>query len=87
MFWSSFHKGCYAVGMAVSESGRLAGPWKHLDNLLFKKDGGHGMLFESLEKKLYFTFHQPNTPQVERPCFFEIKKAKEGYRLLKDERE
>ena len=87
MFWSSFHEGCYAVGMAVSESGKLAGPWKHLDNLLFEKDGGHGMLFESLEKKLYFTFHQPNTPQLERPCFFEIEKAKEGYCLLKDERE
>ena len=23
MFWSSFHNGCYAVGMAVSENGKL----------------------------------------------------------------
>lgn len=82
LFWSSFRAGCYAVGMAVSESGNLKGPWKHLDNLLFEKDGGHGMLFKSKEEKLYFTFHQPNTPRLERPRFFEIEKSEQGYRLV-----
>lgn len=82
LFWSSFRAGCYAVGMAVSESGKLSGPWKHLDKPLFEKDGGHGMLFKSMEEKLYFTFHQPNTPQLERPHFFEIEKDEEGYRLV-----
>lgn len=72
MFWSSFYHGCYAVGMAVSESGKVAGPWKHSDKLLFEKDGGHGMIFESLEGKRYFALHQPNGARLERPCFFEI---------------
>jgi len=74
MFWSSFHGGCYAVGIAVSESGKLAGPWRHSEKLLFKKDGGHGMLFESLEGKRYFALHQPNGARLERPRFFEIEK-------------
>lgn len=81
MFWSSFHKGCYAIGMAVSESSKLAAPWRHFNKLLFEKDGGHGMLFESIEGKLYFTLHQPNSPGLERPCFFEINNKKDGYCL------
>lgn len=81
MFWSSFHNGVYAVGMAISESGKLAGPWRHLDRLLFEKDGGHGMLFEGLDGKLYFSLHQPNVSPLERPYFFEIEKKEEGYRL------
>lgn len=82
MFWSSFLSGCYAIGMAVSESGRLVGPWKHLDTLLFEKDGGHGMLFKSMTGGIYFALHQPNSPGLERPCFFEIKKENVGYRLV-----
>ncbi len=81
LFWSSFHKGCYAVGMAVSESGKLAGPWRHLDQQLFEKDGGHGMVFESIDGKHYFTLHHPNCPGLERPCLFEINKKKDGYCL------
>lgn len=86
MFWSSFYNGVYAVGMAQSESGKLIGPWRHLEQLLFDKDGGHGMLFESLEGKLYFSLHQPNFSPAERACFFELEKAKEGYRLKENVR-
>ena len=82
MFWSSFHHGTYAVGMAVSESGKLAGPWRHLDSLLFEKDGGHGMMFETFEGKKYFVLHQPNIHPDERAHFFEVVKDVEGYRLL-----
>lgn len=83
MFWSSFHYGSYAVGMVVSESGKLEGPWRHLDSLLFKENGGHGMMFEAFDGKLYYVLHQPNNFPLERPVFFEIEKAKEGY-ILKE---
>ena len=82
MFWSSFHCGSYAVGMAVSESGTIVGPWKHLDSLLFEKNGGHGMMFKAYDGKLYFVLHQPNNSPLERPCFFEIQKTDKGYQLL-----
>ena len=82
MFWSSFRENAYAVGMAVSESGRLYGPWRHLKKLLFEKDGGHGMCFTDFDGKQYFSLHQPNCAPKERPHFFEVKKMKYGYQLL-----
>ncbi len=82
MFWSSFRENAYAVGMAVSESGRLSGPWRHLKNLLFEKDGGHGMCFTDFNGKQYFSLHQPNCALKERPYFFEIRKKEYGYELL-----
>ena len=83
LFWSSFHYGDYAVGMAVSESGKLKGPWRHLDSLLFKENGGHGMMFNAFDGKLYYVLHRPNNFPFERPCLFEIEKAEEGY-ILKE---
>lgn len=81
MFWSSFHNGAYAVGSAVSESGKLKGPWKHNSNLLFSKDGGHGMMFETFDNKKMFTLHQPNNSPQERAQFFEIEYQSGEYRL------
>ena len=75
--WSSFGKcgydGGYAVGLAVSQSGKLKGPWKHSDKPLYDEDGGHGMLFKTKEGKEIFTFHTPNNPPgAERPCFIKL---------------
>lgn len=81
MFWSSFHKGEYAVGMAVSQSGSVYGPWQHLPELLFEKNGGHGMLFDGFDGKRYFALHSPNNHPLERPCFYEIEKKDGGYCL------
>ena len=72
MIWSSFGDEQYAVGMAISESGKIAGPWKHLDEPLFKANGGHGMIFKTLEGKLMLVLHQPNNSPNERAYFFEI---------------
>lgn len=82
MFWSSFHEGAYAVGMAVSKTKSLFGPWEHVDRLLFEKDGGHGMCFTAFDGKQYFALHQPNQPKLERPCFFEIRETEDGFTLL-----
>lgn len=81
MFWSSFHENNYAVGMAVSKSGSILGPWEHCEKLLFEKDGGHGMCFTGFSGKQYFVLHQPNTSPDERPHFFEIKKVEKGYQI------
>lgn len=81
MFWSSSHNDSYAVGMAISESGKIRGPWKHSDSLLFEKDGGHGMMFETFDGKRFFTLHHPNAATLERPCFYPLEKDGETYRL------
>ena len=82
MFWSSFHKGEYAVGMAESETGSVYGPWKHLPKLLFEKNGGHGMMFTGFDGKRYFALHSPNNHPLERANFYEVSKE-EGRFVLK----
>lgn len=73
LLWSSFGKGGYTMGLAKSESGTIAGPWKQVEKPLFDKDGGHGMIFKSLDGKIMGTLHSPNKDLEERPIFFEIK--------------
>ncbi|MBE7044540.1 MAG: glycoside hydrolase [Ruminococcaceae bacterium] len=72
MLWSSFSKKQYCEAISYSDNGSILGNWIHDDRLLFEKDGGHGMLFESLEKELMFTQHMPNNTPSERPCFFRV---------------
>jgi beta-xylosidase len=73
MLWSSFGEdGRYRIGAAVSESGLVTGPWRQQQEPVFREDGGHGMIFRSLEGKLYLAIHRPNTTPHERPLFLEM---------------
>ena len=73
MIWSSFYKGKYAMGCAVSQNGRLAGPWEHSNKLVLEQDGGHGMVFEAFDGSKKLILHQPNSEPMERPRLFEVK--------------
>lgn len=66
MLWSNVADDGYAVGMAESYS--IDGKWKQQPRLLFHRDisgtdydGGHGMLFTSLDGKLMLSIHSPNS--------------------------
>lgn len=72
MIWSNMSPKGYAVGLAESVTGKVTGPWKQHDKPLFEKDGGHGMIFRTLEGKLYLTLHAPNGGGLERAHFFEL---------------
>lgn len=72
MVWSSFTKIGYAVGIATSESGKLAGPWKQAPTALFAADGGHPMLFRRFDGQLMMALHQPNKPGRERIQFLAL---------------
>ena len=62
MIWSNFIEGRgYSVLVRRSASGRLAGPWSK-DEILYGENGGHGMIFETLDGKLMLTLHAPNNP-------------------------
>ena len=69
MLWSSWSKGGYAVGTALSPSGNLCGPWEHLEVPLFPENGGHGMLFRDKTGQLLYTLHFPNDKLCEHPIF------------------
>lgn len=61
MTWSSFGKGRdYCIGVSYSDNGIL-GPWHHAQEAVNTDDGGHAMLFTSLEGKLMISYHAPNS--------------------------
>lgn len=72
LYWSSWCTNGYAVGEAVSESGGIEGPWKHLDRLIFPENGGHGMAFRRFDGTLLYTLHYPNDKYKEHPIFIEL---------------
>ena len=57
---------------AVSDNGDIDGNWVQRDELLFKKDGGHGMIFKTFDDKLLLLLHSPNKHPLERPAYFEL---------------
>ena len=69
MIWSSFFEGRYLVLSAESDS--LKGPWRHGESL-FDFDGGHAMIFHTLEGKRMISLHRPNKANFERPFFMEF---------------
>jgi GH43 family beta-xylosidase len=73
MIWSSFKNGSYAIGIAESVTGQVAGPWRQQKETLFDSHGGHGMLFRDFDGRLCLVFHSPNSPSPkERAHIYEI---------------
>lgn len=66
MMWSSFYNGRYLVLDAWSES--LRGEWQHCESR-FGFDGGHAMIFETLDGNRMISLHSPNTVNNERAVF------------------
>ena len=69
MIWSSFYKGRYLVLEAEAES--LLSEWKH-GGSRFDFDGGHAMIFTTLEGKRMISLHKPNKADLERAFFTEF---------------
>lgn len=72
MIWSSLANDKYVEAVSFSDNG-IFGPWKHHKELLYKEDGGHGMLFKDKSGQLLFTMHYPNTNDLERPVIVKVK--------------
>lgn len=72
MLWSSFGEDGYVEALVRSESGEITGPWIHDADLLYQKDGGHGMIFQTFEGQLYLTLHTPNETLKEHPTFIKL---------------
>ena len=71
MIWSTFVNGEYVQAVAYSDNGEIDGKWYN-EELLFDKDGGHGMIFEDLDGKKHLVLHSPNENPCERPIMFDI---------------
>ncbi|MGE4489044.1 MAG: glycoside hydrolase family 43 protein [Kiritimatiellales bacterium] len=72
MIWSTFIPGRgYCEILSCSETGKITGPW-HYQKVLYDRNGGHGMIFETFEGQLVMALHQPNDPPRERMKLFKI---------------
>lgn len=78
MLWSSFGEQGYAMGVARSTTGVITGPWEQSSRPLWAADGGHGMVFHTLDGRLMMTLHQPNTTPAERAVFVEVHEASDA---------
>ena len=67
MIWSSFYEGRYLVLEAESDS--LRGKWHH-GGSRFDFDGGHAMIFDTLDGVKMISLHAPNTAGEERAHFY-----------------
>lgn len=81
MIWSSFGKGGYTVGVAVSTTGKLRGPWEQQTEPLYANDGGHGMMFKRFDGQLMMVLHSPNKNPNERARFFELEDTGETLKI------
>ena len=78
MLWSSLSETGYAIGLSISGSGNILGPWHQQEKALFSGDGGHGMIFMGVDNILRLAIHTPNRTPDERPIFLPVKETSNG---------
>jgi len=83
MLWTSGGYTGYTTGIAISDSGKLAGPWKQQSEPVYGKDGGHAMLFTTFDGRLMMVLHSPNGPGAQ-PRVFEMEDTGETLRVISE---
>jgi len=84
MLWSTGGAKGYTTGYAISNSGKLAGPWRQSPKPLYDGIGGHAMMFRRLgDGKLMLILHTPNKPPDERAVIFEMEEERDSLRMGK----
>jgi GH43 family beta-xylosidase len=84
MLWSSFSPSGYTTGMAISDTGKVAGPWRQQSEPFYRDDGGHAMIFRDFRRKLRVALHAPNRSPDERCRLFEVQDTGETLRIVAD---
>lgn len=76
MLWSSWYRhDTYAIGVAYSASGKIAGPWIQEKDPLDGTNCGHGMLFKTFDGKMKLCMHyvDPNDErQFRKPIIKDV---------------
>lgn len=81
ILWSTGGEGIYTTGISRSPSGNVLGPWEQSEQALFTGDGGHAMLFHTLQGQLMLALHQPNGAPDERLRLFPARLTETGLAL------
>jgi len=80
MLWSSFSDTGYTTGIAIADSGKVVGPWRHQTEPFFREDGGHAMIFRRFDGALMVSLHSPNRSPDERCRLVEVEDTGETLR-------
>lgn len=84
MLWSTYSKSGYVEALAHSDNNEIDGNWRIDRELLFDRDGGHGMIFQSREGRYYLTLHSPNRWKKEHPTFLPLSYQNGAFRPAKE---
>lgn len=82
MVWSGFSHTGYTVGLAVSHSGKLEGPWVQQEDPIYSDDGGHPSIFETFDGRLMLSLHTPNGGPQTRQIFYEVEDTGETLEIV-----
>lgn len=69
--WAGFSADGYTQGLAVSDNGEIDGTFRQAKPL-FRKDGGHGMIFRAYDGQAYLLLHSPNESLKEHPVLLPL---------------
>lgn len=69
MTWSNISCWGYCVALAVSDSGKVTGPWRQL-GIPIRIDGGHGSFFTKVDGSPEFTLHTANSSKTNERMVF-----------------
>ena len=73
MLWSAFGEEGYAIGVAISGSGSVLGPWVQQAEPIWARNGGHGMILRASSGQCHLVFHAPNDTPNERVFVAQVK--------------
>ena len=82
--WSPYLPNNYVVLSVVSKSGSIRGPWEHLPEPLFDKNGGHAMFFRDAEDRNIMCIHAPEAHLLERANLFEVAEIDGELKIIKE---
>ena len=82
--WSPYLNDNYVVLSVISQNGNLKGPWTHIAEPLYDKNGGHAMFFDTRNGKRCMCIHAPERQQHERAHIFEVGEIDGAFRIIKE---
>lgn len=83
LLWSSIGTEGYFISVLKSDNGEIDGRWLS-QPILFNRNGGHGMLFETFEGELKLILHTPNDIKGEEHGVIYNVEEKEGTLVIKE---
>lgn len=84
MTWSPYLQNNYVVLPVISRSGCITGPWEHLPEPLFDKNGGHAMFFRDAEGRNIMCLHAPEANMLERAHLYEVTEKDGMLNIIKE---